>query len=117
MSAAYVRRPVEPHFSDSDAVGLSNTSAPTSLNIEIQRLRIDPTAKKLSNEQEANDAMYIETVEKFAAVDQHKVDIIRNHLRALFIGAMMAGAYIGSATSSYSRRERIPDHRIRRYGL
>ncbi len=39
--------------------------------------------------------MYIETVEKFAAVGQHKVDMIKNHLPAFFIGAMMAGAYIG----------------------
>ena len=39
----------------------------------------------ISIAQETDDAMYIETIEKFAAVGQHKVDMIRNHLPAFFI--------------------------------
>jgi nitrite transporter NirC len=39
--------------------------------------------------------MYQDTIDNFAAVGAHKVQMVRRHLFAFLIGSMMAGAYIG----------------------
>jgi nitrite transporter NirC len=39
--------------------------------------------------------MYRDTITSFAEAGAHKVDMIRTHFMAFFIGAAMAGAYIG----------------------
>jgi nitrite transporter NirC len=39
--------------------------------------------------------MYQDTIANFAAVGEHKAQMVRRHLFAFLIGSMMAGAYIG----------------------
>jgi len=40
-------------------------------------------------------AMYIETMTKFAEAGSHKAEMVNNQLSGFFIGAILAGAYIG----------------------
>ncbi|AUC13523.1 Formate efflux transporter [Rhizobium sp. UR51a] len=39
--------------------------------------------------------MYIETMTKFAEAGSHKAEMVNNQLSGFFIGAILAGAYIG----------------------
>ncbi len=44
--------------------------------------------------------MYTDTINHFAKVAEQKADLLKNNPLAFFIGALMAGAYLGMGAMS-----------------